>query len=89
MKATLLITYHEKALKILEMIEKAQCANDRHREQIKRLEGLEFWHPYKQNIPKLVDRIKVNADIIERLTNYYTALMQKMNYQVVLKSIAA
>lgn len=89
MITTLLITHHEKALKYLNLIEKAKTVNEWHKAYILKLENVEFWHPYKKDIPKHVERVKINAAIIERLQNGYTALMQKMNYQIVSKSIAA
>lgn len=88
MITTTLINYHEKALKILEMIERAQVSNHEHRQDIKRLEQLPFWHPYRDNIKWHAERIKMNAAIIERLHNSYTALMQKVVFQVASKQAA-
>jgi hypothetical protein len=84
-----LITQHEKALKVLALIDKANYYNRDHKLDIARLNDLEFWHPAKDNVTHLQKRVEINKAIINRLQTYYISIMKKLTYDIVAKRIAA
>lgn len=89
MITTFLIDQHAKALRILNAIDKANQFSRLHRIEIQTLERLEFWHPAKDNIPYLQQRIDINAAIVARLSNYYFNVVRKSTEVVMRKSVAA
>lgn len=65
---------HEKCTVILEMIESAQRMTQHHSDQVQRLKnrGLDYAYNYQ------IDRLYINATIVERLKTYYLNQILKL-----------
>lgn len=74
MKNNLLLSLHEKAIKVLECYYKAERMAKSHQDDIN-----QGWQHFMFSVTHSEERIRVNKAIMERMEAYYLRIIDKIN----------